>query len=340
MMTRVFATLSFIAALAVPVFAQQRDGRDNPIAAARDLYASARYDEALAVLNTLRPADDGATDRKSIEQYRSLCLLALGRGSEAEAAIAAVVTADPLFQPTESDASPRVRAAFSDVRQRLLPEIASSRYATAKASFDRKEYTAAEQQFRQLMALLDNPQMGNRLGDLRVLGAGFLELSAKAAAPPPPPAPAPEPKKEEPVAALPPAAAQPPRPSAARIYVATDPGIVAPVPIRQELPRVQTQISSQARQKGLLELVIDEQGRVASLTLRTGVAPDVPSNPHGRRAGMEVQARDDERHPGQVPQARADRRRKIRPRSRARIPPRCNSWPGCMSRARPLAAVV
>src|SRR3954469_2052351 len=80
----------------------------DPLGAARDLYASARYDEALAVLNDLRPADASAAaaDRRSIEQYRSLCLLALGRGSEAESAIAAVVTADPAYQPTETDASP------------------------------------------------------------------------------------------------------------------------------------------------------------------------------------------------------------------------------------------
>src|SRR5439155_26332891 len=72
----------------------QVPGRDV-VGPARDLYASARYDEALAVLNDLRPADaNGVSDRKSIEQYRSLCLLALGRGTEAESAIAAVVTAD------------------------------------------------------------------------------------------------------------------------------------------------------------------------------------------------------------------------------------------------------
>src|SRR6186713_160593 len=129
----------------------QVPGRDL-VGPARDLYASARYDEALAVLNDLRPADSGTTvaDRKSIEQYRSLCLLALGRGTEAESAIAAVVTADPLFVPGEAEASPRVRAAFSDVRQKLLPEIASLRYAAAKAAYDRKEYASAGEQFREL----------------------------------------------------------------------------------------------------------------------------------------------------------------------------------------------
>src|SRR5260370_16767192 len=119
----------------------QVPGRDL-VGPARDLYASARYDEALAVLNDLRPADTGTTvsDRKSIEQYRSLCLLALGRGTEAESAIAAVVTADPAYQPGEVEASPRVRAAFTDVRRRLLPDLASSRYAEPKPLFHPNEY--------------------------------------------------------------------------------------------------------------------------------------------------------------------------------------------------------
>ena len=46
------------------------------------------------------------------------------------------------------------------MRQRLLPEIAATRYAAAKAAYDRKEYAAAEQQFRDLVVLLNDPQMG------------------------------------------------------------------------------------------------------------------------------------------------------------------------------------
>ena len=79
----------------------QTPARDS-LGAARDLYASARYDEALAVLNDMRPADAGAaSDLKSIEQYRSLCLLALGRGSEAETAIAAVIKETGAAGPKE-----------------------------------------------------------------------------------------------------------------------------------------------------------------------------------------------------------------------------------------------
>ena len=274
MLTRIFATLSLVAAFAVPVIAQQRDAQ-GPLSAARDLYASARYDEALAVLNGMRPSpDEAAPDRKSIEQYRSLCLLALGRGPEAEAAIAAVVTVDPLFQPNESDASPRVRSAFSDVRQRLLPDIASARYATAKAAFDRREFATAERQFRDLVTLLTDPQMGGRLGDLRILATGFLDLSSAAAAPAPapaPPAPAPAPRKE--AAAAPPPPSAPATPMVPRIYSPADTEVTPPVTVKQEVPKVQIAIMNQARERGVLEVVIDEQGRVVNLTLRTSLHP-------------------------------------------------------------------
>jgi len=244
------------------------EGKD-PVGAARQLYASARYDEALAVLNDLKPAEATAADRRSIEQYRSLCLLALGRGTEAESAIAAVVTADPFFVPGEADASPRVRLAFSEVRQRLLPQIASTRYAAAKAAYDRKEYAAAETQFKSLLAILDDPQMGGRLPDLRTLASGFVDLASAAAAPPP------EPKKADPptVAAPSPVAAAPPVSREPHIWSAEEAGVTLPVTIRQDVPRVPSTISSLARERGLLEVVIDEQGRVINVTLRLAIHP-------------------------------------------------------------------
>src|SRR5258705_13951550 len=112
---RLIAPFLLAASFAHMAFAQA-PGRDV-VGAARDLYASARYDEALAVLNDLRPADaaNAVSDRKSIEQYRSLCLLALGRGTEAESAIAAGVTPDPPPHPREGETPPRARPAVSDV---------------------------------------------------------------------------------------------------------------------------------------------------------------------------------------------------------------------------------
>jgi TonB family protein len=261
---RLIVPLLLATAIARAAFAQA-PGKD-PLGAARDLYASARYDEALAVLNDLRPAESGnsPTDRRSIEQYRSLCLLALGRGTEAESAIAAVVTADPGYQPSESDASPRVRAAFSDVRKRLLPEIVTTRYSIAKSAFDRKDYQSAEQVFRQVIGLLDDPDMGGRLADLRTLAAGFLDLSIAAAAPPPEP-----PKKE--VAPPPP----PPVPQVDpnRIYTSDDAEVTAPVAIRQDVPRIPPALAQQARPRGVLDITIDEHGRVIGITVRVSVHP-------------------------------------------------------------------
>ena len=262
---RLIAPFLLAAAIAQSALGQVPGTRDV-VGPARDLYASARYDEALAVLNELRPSDAATAivDRKAIEQYRSLCLLALGRGSEAESAIAAVVTADPGYLPGEAEASPRVRAAFSDVRRRLLPEIASTRYAEAKASFDRKDHALAMQQFRQTISLLDDPDMGGKLADLRTLSAGFLDLAIAASAPPPaPPKPA----------ATPAPAPVAPQPDPNRIYTMSDVDVTAPVIVRQEMPRLTPSMKSQAKERGVIEVVIDELGRVAYAAIRTSVHP-------------------------------------------------------------------
>jgi TonB family protein len=258
-------TVALTAGLAAPVFAQ-----DGPLAVARDLYASARYDEALAMLNGVRQQESGnPINLRSIEQYRSLCLLALGRGAEAEAAIAVVVASDPMYQPTETEASPRVRTAFSEVRQRQLPDIARTRYSSAKSAFDRKDYPAAEQQFRELLRLIDDPDMGGRLGDLRMLVTGFVDLSAAAAVPPPEAAKPAEPRREE---AMPPAPA-PVVPDPQRVYTSEDDGVTPSVPIRQEVPRVPTQIATQTRERGILDVTIDEQGRVIAAAIRLSLHP-------------------------------------------------------------------
>jgi hypothetical protein len=257
-------TIALAAGVATSTTAQE-----GPLGMARDLYASARYDEALAMLNGVRQQESAnPVNLRYIEQYRSLCLLALGRGAEAEAAIAVVVASDPMYLPSETEASPRVRSAFSEVRQRQLPDIARTRYASAKSAFDRKDYPAAEQQFRDLLRLIDDPDMGGRMADLRMLVTGFVDLSSAAAAPPPAPT-APEPRRED---AQPPAPA-PTAPDPQRVYSADDDGVIAPAPIRQEVPRVPLPIANQTRERGILELTIDEQGRVIGAVIRLTLHP-------------------------------------------------------------------
>ena len=71
----------------------------------RDLYESASYEAALAALDRM-PGGGGAAAIEA-EQYRVFCLIALGRTLEAERAIQRIVTADPMFQLTSADTSPR-----------------------------------------------------------------------------------------------------------------------------------------------------------------------------------------------------------------------------------------
>lgn len=257
LMKRTCSTLLLTVTLAVPAAAQE-----NSLEVARDLYASARYDEALLVLNGLRPNTNVTTDLKWIEQYRSLCLLALGRGEEADAAIGAVISADPLYHPSEAEASPRVRAAFAEVRQRRLPDIARARYSSAKAAFDRKDFVTSEREFREVLILIDDPDMAGRLADLRVLVEGFLDLSAAAAAPPSPPKPA----------TPPPPAAPAPFP-ADHVFTVADGQVVPPVPTKQEVPKVPASVISQTRERGLMEIEIDERGRVTAIAFRARLHP-------------------------------------------------------------------
>src|SRR5438034_11835666 len=88
----VTSLLVFIAT--TPCYAQES------LTAARDLYASAAYEDALIVLDRLAAANN-APDRFSINQYRAFCLLALGRATDAERAIVAVISDRPLYHPTD-----------------------------------------------------------------------------------------------------------------------------------------------------------------------------------------------------------------------------------------------
>jgi TonB family protein len=245
---------AFLIVLTVLALGSSVHAQDGELATARDLYASAAYEDALTLLNRLRGTEHPANQSRAIEQYRAFCLLALGRASDAERAIEAVVAAEPTYHPSESDVSPRVRSAFTDVRRRMLPAIIQQKYAESKAAFDRKEWSAAASGFSQVLIALADPDVAaearqSPLSDLRTLAVGFEELSAKAAAPPPPPPPAP-------IAV----AAPPTRPAPPRIYTVDDATVVAPVIVHQALPSFPGQVV--IPRTGRIEITIDESGQV------------------------------------------------------------------------------
>jgi TonB family protein len=107
--------------------------------------------------------------------------------------------------------------------------------------------------------------MGGKLPDLRTLASGFLDLAVAAATPPP--------ESAKPIVAPP--APPPPVPQADpnRTYTMLDREVVAPVVLHQQMPRLTPSMKAQANERGVVEIVVDEQGRVTNVTIRESVQP-------------------------------------------------------------------
>jgi hypothetical protein len=158
----------------------------DPLESVRALYASADYEEALSALERLNSDTGdagentpGTAREMEIDRYRMLCLLALGRTDEANQTMERMLLRDPLYTLPRGDASPRVHAAFAEVRQRVLPAHAQTTYAEAKRAFEQKAFAAAAQKFELTLQVIDSlvPAAGGNLPDIRTLASGFLELS-------------------------------------------------------------------------------------------------------------------------------------------------------------------
>lgn len=209
----------------------------------RALYVAAAYEEALAAMPATAPPEI----RLEVEQYRALCLLALGREESAAAAVERIVREDPTYVPPARDTSPRMQALLAAARTRLLPGIVREAYAGGKSAFDARNDAAAQAAFTRVLAIIDSLPEGERRGlaDLRLLAAEFLDLSvartrklaAESAT-----APAPE----------------PPAPVV--------PGQVAPIAIDETLPPWMPPDVAARRTEytGLLRVRIGEDGRVLS----------------------------------------------------------------------------
>ena len=230
-------------------------GAQDLLASARTQYQAAAYDEALTTLQQLaaNKASLSATDARDVEEYRFLCLLALGRKDEARTAMGIVVKSDPLYTLDAGSTPPRVVTAFTEVRRELLPQIATQLYAESKAAFDKKETADARAGFEQLMQMLADPDMQGKLSDLGTLAKGFLDLSATAGAP---------------VAAAPAPAAAPVDP------VAKASVVVPPVAILQNVPPIPSSLIRMTQLKaGVLELMIDETGKVEAAKFLSPIHP-------------------------------------------------------------------
>jgi TonB family protein len=248
--------VGLISLISILLMAERLYAQDS-LESARDLYASARYDEALMLLNRLSSAAPPSDERQSIDLYRTLCLLAVGRRLDADRAIEAIISRDPLYRLSE-DVPPRTRTAFTDAKRRLLPTIVQQQYGDAKRAFDGGQFDVAAVTFRRVIDALNDSDMGPAakqppLSDLRTLAVGFHDLSVKAIEPPPPPPPPPPtPVTPEPAPVVPP-----------KIYTGEEAGLRPPGIISQEMPRYPGLVPLSGL-RGIVEVVIDERGGVES----------------------------------------------------------------------------
>lgn len=254
----------FVLALASSPAAGAQSAVAVDLAAVRELYASASYEEALSRLATA----ETLSDVDLAEQYRALCLLALGRNEEAEKAIERILARKPFYTMATSDVSPRLVTMYRDVRHRMLPDLARAYYSRGKASFEAKDYADAAVALKQLLAILDDGEMAGQessVADLRLLGKGFLDLADAQVA-----------------AAARATPARPPAPAVAggsRLYSGDDLDVRPPAVVNQDLPTwaVSRRMISGAEYRGVLEVVVNEAGAVESATLRqplTGPSAD------------------------------------------------------------------
>jgi tetratricopeptide (TPR) repeat protein len=189
------SALFFVAALLIAEAAAPQDA----LSAAKDLYASAAYEDALAALTRVK--ESAPELAQQADEYRAFSLFALGRTSEAEAVVESVIRKDPFAVPDARDASPRINEMFGQVRKRLLPDMIRDEYKSARATLDKGQISAAVPSLNKVRRMLDQAKslgvMDQTLNDLDVLVGGFIDLAkskadlasaeaaAKAAAPPP-----------------------------------------------------------------------------------------------------------------------------------------------------------
>ena len=107
---------------------------EDPLDAAKTLYLSAAYEEALNALTNL----PGTVDVDQADKFRALCFLALNRTQDAQQALERLATRRPLLTFDEAE-SPKLVTMFRDARNKVLPAAARSMYTTAKASFEKGE---------------------------------------------------------------------------------------------------------------------------------------------------------------------------------------------------------
>src|SRR5262245_2744707 len=243
--------------------------QDDPLRTARDLYASAAYEEALAELARVASAAETPATTRDTDAYRTFCLVALGRATEAQAVAESLVRRDPMLSIDQfPDVSPRIATMFVSVRRQVLPQLIKDEYRAAR-SLAAESAPEAESRLRHVRQLLGTAeQIGawdETLADVRLLVDGFLELAH-----------ATEPRNAPAEATAVAAPSEPAPPPAAVASSSADAGVVAPAAVFQPQPNVPPALLDLVRllhRTSTIDVLINEHGTVDDVTVTQSVTP-------------------------------------------------------------------
>jgi TonB family protein len=256
----------------VVVFCAATVSAQEPLTKAKALYESARYEEALTVLAPVHEPE--------AQQYRALCMLALGRAQDASGEVDSLIASAPTFEPSTEDVPPRFVSLVSDAKKRLLPSIARKTFKEAREQFKSGDRTEAVKKFDLVVTLASTGAFKETSDaeDLRTLASGFIELARASPSARPAPTtsvPAPEPSR---VAETTPAAAPVPTPAAASMPAkATAPpaagDVRQPIALRQTIPAIPSGISGQGSPTASVRVEIGTDGHVVNASMQQSAHP-------------------------------------------------------------------
>ena len=260
----------------------------NPgtLEAARDLYAAAAFEEALASLDRIdRSSLRSPEEERLLVEYRMFTLYALRREADAREAAETLIRRDPSAALLSADASPRIRTMYDTVRARLLPQLIRDHYRAGRAALEKKDFATAERELSSSARLLAAAKVtkidDSGLDDLSVLVDGFLVLSKS---PPatvvpvddvrrtPAASNAPASKPIAPVAPVAPTASV----AAKSTFSVDDKDVVPPVALQQKLPEVPASLHRslvQGNRMLVVNVTIDDTGRVRRADVATPFNP-------------------------------------------------------------------
>ena len=165
----------------VLVAAQAGPRGQDSLSAAKELYASAAFEDALSILSRLNGGVSDAPEiARQIDEYRAFCLYALGRTAEAESVVESIIRKEPLTRLDAADASPRLEMMFTTVRKRLLPSLIRERFQAVRAVLGKKDFTSAEPHLAEARLMIAEAEnlgvKDDGLADLAVLVDGLLQV--------------------------------------------------------------------------------------------------------------------------------------------------------------------